>query len=600
MRSLWGSYWRACVVAPICIALFVPWVSGQGVSLEPGEITLAKRTYPPPPTFSANTNSVDLAVVVRGRDGKPVSDLSAADFLLLDRGQPQAIASFSVERNPGAAGTGNPVAHSGLPVASAAPAKRFIGVFVDDLHTDNAGLRYAANALKGYLQTADRTTRYTVIASSGRPIANLDKLSPATHAFGGGCPLITPEQAYLILNGLDSDALQLATSQANICSCVAIRQHASRAGGASGAGCVDATAIKHKADMVWSQERIESERTLSQLSGLISAMAQEPGERVLLLVSNGFLTHDLNAELDRTVTAALRAGIVVNALDSRGLTAATSEDNRDDPPLIQDPRLSAYRDTLATQQAQAQLDGMAALAEETGGRVFTNNNDLESGVNLLLSPEVVYHLSFAPQDVASDGSFHPLLVRLDRPGLSLQTRTGYYAPPAPSMEQAAALRRQAELEDAVREPTANSRIPLQVGWTPNGTPGLSVTVQIGTGDLPYARKDGRNLEQLTLVSVLLDANERIVASDEVVLTLRLRDATRKVLPTANLSLTLQAPAGTYTLREVLQEAEQGRIGALTQTVVIPKTFIVDRSPSQTVDRAGVEAGDLGTNLVGHG
>src|SRR6185312_8853276 len=56
----------------------------------------------------AETNVVQMAVTVRDSRGQPVAGLTAADFRLFDRGEPQNISGFSVESNspqaaPGAA-----------------------------------------------------------------------------------------------------------------------------------------------------------------------------------------------------------------------------------------------------------------------------------------------------------------------------------------------------------------------------------------------------------------------------------------------------------------------------------------------------------------
>lgn len=50
-----------------------------------------------PPMFRASTRLVEVSVVVHDRDGRPVADLTRADFELLEDGQPQSIEIFSVQ-----------------------------------------------------------------------------------------------------------------------------------------------------------------------------------------------------------------------------------------------------------------------------------------------------------------------------------------------------------------------------------------------------------------------------------------------------------------------------------------------------------------------
>src|SRR5256885_16034026 len=51
-----------------------------------------------PALFRARVNLVPVPVVVRDRHGKAVGTLTKEDFQLFDRGKPQVIARFSVEK----------------------------------------------------------------------------------------------------------------------------------------------------------------------------------------------------------------------------------------------------------------------------------------------------------------------------------------------------------------------------------------------------------------------------------------------------------------------------------------------------------------------
>ncbi len=72
---------------------------------------------------------------------------------------------------------------------------------------------------------------------------------------------------------------------------------------------------------------------------------------------------------------------------------------------------------------------MAELADGTGGTYFHNSNDLEGGFKRLTTgPEYLYLLEFSVKNVKQDGTYHRLKVKVDRNGLNLQARHGYFAP----------------------------------------------------------------------------------------------------------------------------------------------------------------------------
>jgi len=80
--------------------------------------------------------------------------------------------------------------------------------------------------------------------------------------------------------------------------------------------------------------------------------------------------------------------------------------------------------------------GMFFLANETGGDQFQNYNDLSQAMGRMLEQtSVSYMLSFQPPELAFDGRYHEIEVRLKKPaGVKVRHRDGYYAP-QPSEEE---------------------------------------------------------------------------------------------------------------------------------------------------------------------
>jgi VWFA-related protein len=72
---------------------------------------------------------------------------------------------------------------------------------------------------------------------------------------------------------------------------------------------------------------------------------------------------------------------------------------------------------------------MDQLSDGTGGTYFHHNNDLEAGFKSLTeAPEYLYLLELPLDDVKQNGAFHHLKVKVDRDGVKVQARRGYYMP----------------------------------------------------------------------------------------------------------------------------------------------------------------------------
>jgi VWFA-related protein len=124
------------------------------------------------------------------------------------------------------------------------------------------------------------------------------------------------------------------------------------------------------------------------------------------------------------IDLAVRSNVIIDAIDARGLyTAAMTagDDTRGRNPS----KVSDYRRSSMTAAEQA----MGELADGTGGRFFHNSNDLEAGFKAVTAaPEVVYMLELPLDGVKANGSYHRLEVKVDREGMEVQARRGYFMP----------------------------------------------------------------------------------------------------------------------------------------------------------------------------
>jgi hypothetical protein len=90
--------------------------------------------------------------------------------------------------------------------------------------------------------------------------------------------------------------------------------------------------------------------TLTTLEGAVGWMAEMHGERTIAMLSDGFSDEHQQNRLDTLIDRALRANVVINALDAMGVS----------PTL---PDQSEY----VRKGTQRQADILADAAEGTGG-----------------------------------------------------------------------------------------------------------------------------------------------------------------------------------------------------------------------------------------
>ena len=75
---------------------------------------------------------------------------------------------------------------------------------------------------------------------------------------------------------------------------------------------------------------------------------------------------------------------------------------------------------------------LTRLSEDTGGLSVYNHNDLKGGLNQIVNDQRAYYLiGFEPPKAAFEKSsgrpkFHEIKLKVNRPGVRVRTRAGFY------------------------------------------------------------------------------------------------------------------------------------------------------------------------------
>ena len=76
-----------------------------------------------------------------------------------------------------------------------------------------------------------------------------------------------------------------------------------------------------QAEQTWGQARIAAQSTLDSIKDALDQLSRTSGRHMLLLSSSGFLSGTLDQQLDAIISEAVRAGVVIDSLDAKGLYA---------------------------------------------------------------------------------------------------------------------------------------------------------------------------------------------------------------------------------------------------------------------------------------
>ena len=536
-------------------------------------------------TFTSGVNLVPVKVVVRDKQGRAVGDLKQADFILTDRGKEQTISRYSLEKQDRieAQVVAERVDEAGRPVFQPRPERpavipeRFLAYIFDDVHTDISDLiRAREAAVKQMGEVMDPSTRVAVYTTSGQ--TQLD-FTDDREAVGEkirsirrwsadqadtDCPPLNYYWANLVLNGNDPEAFNALVENVILCSPDTPPDAAKQL-------------ARSMSIAKLAEGQRESRMGLGIVKDVVGRMGAMPGTRSIIYVSSGFiLNQELRFDEQHVFDAAIKAKVIVNTLDARGLYTGMPSMKMGAPT----PSLQRFTQRMEKDMAFETANVMGEFANATGATFVENSNAFDEGFRRVAgAPEFTHVLAFSPAGLKNDGSFHALKIKLrERPGLNTRdyeifARSGYTAPSAASSAEETV---REEIRDAVfsREELVEVPVELSLQYFKSAPleAHLTVLAKVNLDGVKFLKKEDRNADVLTVVSVVFDRNGNFVKGVQRVLDMRLKDQTLETLLNQggiSIRSNLDLPPGSYLVRLVVRDAEGKAMAMRNGSVEIP-------------------------------
>ncbi len=550
----------------------------------PEEVRVASRPYIPQSAYTLRVDAevVEIVAVVRDGHEKAVAGLTKDNFHILDDGKERLIDHFVVENglqdalNDHKSASAPEALKSGLP-ATPVVQPRYLALFFDDVNatdgaltgglkrTQTAAEKFVKSALKAGVHigvfTASGAQTLEFTTDEGKLMETISALRAHVKMSENGiasCPRITPYLAYRIAFEHDSGSMQAVMFDDFEKDCPTPQ-----------------SAIVSQAEETWRRVQELSADTLNTVGRVVVHLGTMPGKRELLLASSGFLAMSQQDLKDKIIDRAIRAGVVINALDAKGLYSEAPAGLRPEdegftqtvsgiaPVINQSIRFEA---TEAPLRLQVLNEPMGTLAEGTGGTFYHGNNDLNAGFRKLGGePEVTYRISFRPDGAAPDGSFHKLKVSLiNTKNYSVQARPGYFAPNEKVSES---LQSKIDREILAEDTVAGFPVGIAIQ---RDKAGLLVQSSFDISKLRFVKKDDRLVQRIIFTTALVNAEGKIVAAQEGQIDLSLTEAAYKSLASSgvNAKIVLEVPPGVYKLRQVSADELDGKIACSTHVIEV--------------------------------
>jgi len=223
-------------------------------------------------------------------------------------------------------------------------------------------------------------------------------------------------------------------------------------------------------------------------------------------------------------------------------------------------RMAATQDTLTT------------MAEDTGGRAFFDANTFGQVFDKVVNDTSAYYvLGYSSTNVARDGRFRRIKVRLKRSDLKLEYRSGYYAPR--DFAHSTKDDREQQLQDQLLSDLSATDLGAYVSTAffrvADTRYYVPLSLVVPGYQIPITRATDKSKATLDVLGIVRDEQKRPVG--------RIRDTVRLAPETADdlkrktvqYETGFEMPPGKYHVKMVVRENQDGTIGSYETDFVVP-------------------------------
>jgi len=403
----------------------------------------------PAPTIRVNTRLVLVDVVVTDKQGKPVPALSRDAFAVEEGGKPQKISVFETPQA------------SQLPQAPAlppgiysnraqfrSPGGPIVVLLLDAVNTPFKDQAYARQQMLRFVHEQYKPGQRIAIYTLTDSLRVLQDFTNDPQVLYMALQNYLPEPQRLatanrpettIASGNPTASSTVTATDASTPSATHGTGDASLRPGGTGTTTQNAIQLFESASVAYQLDQ-RKVITLDALNAMARTLGGMPGHKSIVWVTADLpfsLIPENNAYSEAQLAEEM-PGLGVHKLDQRssGSQAATSrgsnaEQIRETASRLSNAQVAIYpvdaRGLSIATDSDAQ-EIMRDIASETGGRAYVNQNEIKDGVaRAFEDASVTYTVGYYPENRKWDGKYRPIRVKVQRDGLEVRYRRGYYA-----------------------------------------------------------------------------------------------------------------------------------------------------------------------------
>ncbi len=319
---------------------------------------------------------------------------------------------------------------------------------------------------------------------------------------------------------------------------------------------------------------INTDRELFALRAVSKALEKITEKKSLLYFSGGISRDGIEnqASLRAAINAAVRANLAIYSVDTRGLQAisplgdASTGSLRGSGAYNGGALLNNMNANFASQEV------MATLSTDTGGKAFFDSNDFGPAfAQVERDTSAYYAIGFRSTNPLRDGRYRKLTIKVNRPGLKLEYRPGYYAPA--DFKHSGREDREHELEGQLASdlPATDMAVYMDAMYfrLDENRFYVPVSLIVPGSQIPFVKGGDKDKATLDIIGSVIDEFKRPIGHARETVKLNLDPSLQARQKNIQYTTNFNLPPGKYQLKFVVRENQTGRMGSFEAEITLP-------------------------------
>jgi hypothetical protein len=299
-------------------------------------------------------------------------------------------------------------------------------------------------------------------------------------------------------------------------------------------------------------------------------------EKKSLLYFSGGIQRDgieNQASLRSAINAAVRANLAIYSVDTRGLQSigplgdASTGSLRGTGGFSGGALLNNMNSNFATQEV------MATLSSDTGGKAFFDSNDFAPAfAQVERDTSAYYAIGFRSTNLVRDGKYRKLTIKVNRPGVKLEYRPGYYAPA--DFKHSGHEDRERDLEEQLASdlPATDMAVYMDAMYfrLDENRFYVPVSLIVPGSQIPFVKGGDKDKATLDIIGSVIDEVKRPIGHARETVKLNLDPSLQARQKNIQYTTSFDLPPGKYQMKFVVRENQTGRMGSFVAEINLPE------------------------------